>query len=41
MNTGFKTRYFKELTELEAKNFWFRARNKLILWALSKYSARS
>lgn len=35
---GFKTNYFKELAELEAKNFWFCARNKLILWALHKYS---
>ena len=38
MNTGFKTHYFKELAELEAGNFWFRGRNKLILWALNKYS---
>lgn len=38
MNTGFKTHYFKELAELEAGNFWFRTRNKLILWALHKYS---
>jgi len=38
MNVGFKDHYFKELAELEAGNFWFRARNKLILWALHKYS---
>jgi trans-aconitate methyltransferase len=38
MNIGFKAHYFKELAELEADNFWFRARNKLILWALNKYS---
>ncbi len=38
MNVGFKTHYFKELAELEAGNFWFRARNKAILWALQKYS---
>ena len=38
MNIGFKTHYFKELAELEAGNFWFRARNKLILWAVHKYS---
>lgn len=38
MATGFKTHYFKELAELEAENFWFRARNKFILWALQKYS---
>jgi trans-aconitate methyltransferase len=38
INIGFKAHYFKDLAELEAKNFWFRARNKLILWALHKYS---
>ena len=38
MNFGFKAHYFKELAELEAGNFWFRARNRLILWALHKYS---
>lgn len=38
MNIGFKSHYFKELAELEAENFWFRARNKIILWALNKYS---
>ncbi|MDD4929078.1 MAG: class I SAM-dependent methyltransferase [Gallionella sp.] len=38
MNIGFKTHYFKELAELEAGYFWFRARNKIILWAINKYS---
>ncbi|MBI5591161.1 MAG: methyltransferase domain-containing protein [Deltaproteobacteria bacterium] len=38
MNSGFKAHYFKELAELEAGNFWFRARNRIILWALSRYS---
>ena len=38
MNIGFKAHYFEKLAELEAGNFWFRARNKLILWALHKYS---
>ena len=37
MNMGFKSEYFKELAKLEAKNFWFRARNQFILWALGKY----
>lgn len=37
MNIGFKAHYFKELAELEAKNFWFCSRNKLILWAVRKY----
>ena len=34
METGFKSRYFKELASVEAGNFWFRGRNKFILWAL-------
>ena len=34
---GFEDRYFQELAKLEADNFWFRARNHLILWALKKY----
>jgi trans-aconitate methyltransferase len=38
VNIGFKTHYFKELAELEAENFWFRARNRIVLWALQKYS---
>ena len=40
MNIGFKTHYFKELAELEAVNFWFRARNRIILWALHAYSPK-
>lgn len=35
---GFKASYFVELTRLEEANFWFCARNKLILWALGKYA---
>jgi SAM-dependent methyltransferase len=31
---GFRPDAFAELAVLEAANFWFRARNKLILWAL-------
>lgn len=34
---GFKPEYFPELSRLEAENFWFRARNELILWALKTY----
>lgn len=34
---GFKPEYFAELARLEATNFWFRARNELILWALHNY----
>lgn len=35
---GFKAAYFNELARLEAGHFWFRARNRLIIWALGKYS---
>ena len=35
---GFKADYFADLARLEAGNFWFQSRNKLILWALGKYS---
>lgn len=34
---GFKPEYFSELSQLEAENFWFRARNQFILWALRTY----
>jgi len=34
---GFKPDYFSELSRLEAENFWFRARNELIVWALQTY----
>jgi len=34
---GFDSEHFAALARLEASNFWFRARNELILWALSRY----
>jgi SAM-dependent methyltransferase len=34
---GFKPEYFARLAEIEESNFWFRARNELIQWALRKY----
>lgn len=34
---GFKSSSFSELARLEEDNFWFRARNQLILWALDEY----
>lgn len=34
---GFKAEYFSRLARLEANNFWFCARNQLILWAIKKY----
>lgn len=34
---GFAASYFSDLARLEDENFWFRGRNKLILWALEEY----
>lgn len=36
-NDGFDPGYFADLAPLEADNFWFRARNDLIIWALRRY----
>lgn len=33
----FMERSFERLVELEPGNFWFRARNRLIVWALGRY----
>jgi SAM-dependent methyltransferase len=34
---GYDPAHFAELARLEADNFWFRARNRLIVWALERY----
>lgn len=34
---GFKPEYFARLAGIEQTNFWFRARNELIQWALRNY----
>jgi SAM-dependent methyltransferase len=34
---GFRPEAFEKLYSLEAQNFWFRARNKMILWALDTF----
>ena len=34
---GFKSNYFSELARLEEANFWFRSRNKLLMWAIENY----
>jgi len=34
---GFKASYFADLADMEAEHFWFRARNRLIIWAIGKY----
>ena len=36
-SSGFKSSYFSELAHLEEANFWFRSRNRIILWALEEY----
>jgi len=36
-NEGFPADSHERLFQLESEHFWFRARNKLILWALAKY----
>ncbi|KTD58296.1 methyltransferase [Legionella sainthelensi] len=36
-DSGFKVSHFAQLAQLEANNFWFRTRNKLIIWALNQY----
>lgn len=40
-NEGFRPEYFAELAEMEPNNFWFRARNRLILSALGRYFANA
>ena len=35
---GFKSHCFESLAKREARNFWFRVRNQIILWALKRYS---
>jgi SAM-dependent methyltransferase len=37
-NEGFDPALFAELAALESRNFWFRARNRLILWALRRHA---
>jgi len=34
---GYKSTYFAEVACLEAEHFWFRARKRLVVWALGKY----
>jgi SAM-dependent methyltransferase len=36
---GYDPAHFPALAELEARNFWFKARNRLIVWALGRYFA--
>lgn len=34
---GFEASYFARLADMEAGNFWFRSRNRLLTWALRRY----
>ena len=34
---GYDPAHFSALAGLESRNFWFRARNRLIIWALGRY----
>lgn len=34
---GFEADYFPRLAQQEAGNFWFRSRNRLLIWALKQY----
>jgi SAM-dependent methyltransferase len=36
-HAGFKPEYFARLAKIEESNFWFRARNELVQWALRNY----
>lgn len=36
-NEGFREEFFGDLAALEPSSFWFRARNRLILWAMARY----
>ncbi len=37
-NVGFDPSHFARLARAEAGNFWFRARNRLILWSVEKFA---
>lgn len=37
VSEGFEVELFPQLAKLEAKNFWFRSRNRLIIYAIKQY----
>lgn len=39
--SGFKADSFAKLARIEERNFWFRSRNRLLVWAMRKYFARA
>jgi SAM-dependent methyltransferase len=38
---GFRSSHFKQLFDIEAGNFWFQSRNRLIIWALQRNFPRA
>lgn len=40
-NEGFQPHHFAELADAEAGHFWFRSRNRLIIWALRHFFPRA
>jgi SAM-dependent methyltransferase len=40
-NDGFSAEYFTQLVFLEGGNFWFEARNRLLIWCLRRYFPRA
>ncbi len=40
-NDGFEAEFFPRLFELEGNNFWFRSRNRLLVWTLEQYFPRA
>jgi trans-aconitate methyltransferase len=40
-STGFKPEFFQTLAEIEDRHFWFRSRNRLIVWALRRFFSDS
>ena len=36
-SAGFEAGYFAGLAEMEAGNFWFRSRNRLLIWTMLRY----
>src|SRR5260370_17297493 len=34
---GYEADYFARLAKIEAGNFWFRSRNRLLIWAMLRY----
>lgn len=38
-SAGFKKEYFDDLMRMEEKNFWFRARNRILSWVIGTYAS--